>query len=101
LGDTFLLSAAPVPSGAASWLLLGRVAWPADLTAFGLNGCVLRTTPFLFLPGTSGAQFTLPLPPDPTLTGAAFAAQALVADPGATPAGLVLSDAALGRFGRR
>jgi hypothetical protein len=101
LGEPFTLAAEPVPAGAASWLLFGRTAWPADLTALGLTGCVLRVRPFLLQPGAAGARFTLNLPPDPTLTGAAFAAQALVADPGANPSGLVLSDAVLGRLGWR
>jgi hypothetical protein len=74
---------------------------PIDLSALGMTGCRLRVSPDLIVPVTgTPARADLPIPPDPALTGALFHQQALVLDPGANPAGAVLSDAVTAVIGR-
>lgn len=72
---------------------------PASLAPFGMPGCFLYVSPILvaFLVGNSGfADCAFVVPNDPRLIGSSFVQQALLLDPSANAAGVVVSHASRG-----
>lgn len=90
------------PGQPGAWLAAGLsdTAWsggtlPQPLDGFGMTGCALQTSLEVSLlapvSGAGEAQWNLPLPGDPGLLGLPLFAQCLAAEPGANPAGLVVT----------
>jgi hypothetical protein len=108
LGTTFTCTADHVPTGLCV-MLSGLDAasspfgpLPIDLTPLGMNGCLghIRTDIVQVATAPNGsASFPLSIPWQPALVGVRFYQQALLPDPGANPAGMVLSDAKVGVVG--
>lgn len=74
-------------------------ALPLSLAQFGMPGCFLHVSPVLvaFLGGNSGfADCAFPVPGDPRLIGSSFLQQALLLDPSANAAGVVVSHGSRG-----
>ncbi len=95
--SSFVLTLASGPAHSIAILLLGGDRLDIGLDAFGLRGCRLYTTPLITLGAstgaTGGAQYPLPVPPDPDLVGGSLQAQWLVRDPGANPGGFTTTNA--------
>jgi hypothetical protein len=101
LGGTFGLDLSQLPPGqttilllGASNTLLGGVPLPIPLDGAGMPGCSLHVSGEIALPlaNFSGSvHWEVVIPPLPSLVGAAFYLQALVADPPANPAGVIAS----------
>jgi photosystem II stability/assembly factor-like uncharacterized protein len=111
IGATFDLIASRLPAAATSALLMlgvSRTRWsgldlPLDLAFLGMSGCALRVSRNVMLaaPAAGGtARWLLQVPNSDSLLGQAIHLQALVVDPPANAAGLVVSDAATGWVGR-
>ena len=82
---------------------LGGLPLPFDLSVLGMNGCTLYTSLDVTLPMTNlfgRARATVPIPLG-RQPGLRFYNQAIVVDPGANAAGLVLSNAGAGVDGQR
>jgi hypothetical protein len=85
----------------SSW---GGLRLPFDLGPFGMPGCTLWTSLdelFPFVSGGSSATWSAAVPPNPGLLGQRFYNQALVLEPGANQAGVVVSNACEGRIGQK
>lgn len=109
-GATFTVQISNLPPGnpavlwfgasATSW---GAVSLPLPLGFAGLPGCQLLTGLDLTVPlalSAGSASLTLPLASSLPV-GAAFYNQGAVLDPSLNPAGLALSNGAIGRIGSK
>ena len=111
IGTGFSVDVTNVPASGMTLLLLGHsnTRWgslglPFDLGVAGMPGCLLASSGDLViaLANASGsARWNTTLCACPELLGGRFYNQALVLDPGVNPAGLVLSNAAVGVIGAR
>lgn len=113
IGDTLVVTVSGVTAGSTVWMLTGfsRTSWsgiglPLRLDPYGLPGCTLYVSLDIvvgFVAGAGGgaAEWRLTVPVDAALVGLRFYEQAVVAAPGANPAGAVVSDAAAGVVGAR
>jgi hypothetical protein len=110
LGDTFVLRIATVPAAQAALVAFGsRAQWgavllPLPLAPYGMPGCTLFAggNVLLFAPGTGGvASVSVAIPNVAGLLGATIDAQAVVTDPGANAAGLVVTQAGTLTIGGR
>lgn len=103
LGQTFALQVRglPAPLQAALGIIgFTRDAYlgaplPLDLAAIGMPGCLGLVAPeqFVLLLGSAGvADWSIGIPPDPSLSGLGFFLQALVADAGANSFGAIATN---------
>ncbi len=112
IGNTFTVQLGNLPTGNGSGFVIfgfSRTDWagiplPADLSPFGLFGCTLYTSvdaAFPVMTSMGTAEFSLPIPNDPSLLAVKFFNQALVLDPGVNPflGGAVVTNAAEGIIG--
>ncbi|MEM7201566.1 MAG: kelch repeat-containing protein [Planctomycetota bacterium] len=96
-GSTFALAVSGAGPGAAV-LVLGAsdstwrtLSLPLPLASAGAPGCSLLVSLDVVVPIGAGGRVGLTLPATPVLTGGVFFGQAVVADAGANPLGLVFS----------
>jgi hypothetical protein len=101
IGEPFTVRVRNVPSNGA--LLYGLRSQAIDLTAIGMNGCFLYTTPdaTLGIQGVNGvAEATFVVPANPALAGGVIYNQAVVFAPGQNTLGLVASNRGKGEISR-
>lgn len=99
LGTTFRAAVTPVPLAGVAFGVLGLQPANVVLDPLGMIGCRLlvsnQATVLLTGRPTPGTlDWPLMVPNDPALEAVEVLQQALVADPGANPAGAIVSDAA-------
>ena len=110
LGERLTITITDLPQTAPAVLLLGfsattlfgSIPLPLDVTPLGLTGCTLYTDIAATLPmvtATGVATWSTTLCACPNLVGMAFYCQALIVDPPANPAGLILTNAGAGTIG--
>ncbi len=102
LGQTHLVRAAPLGSAVAvfgmfgfSMTTTGSMPLPLNMSALGLTGCWLLVSPdisHVAVLGTGSATWPMPIPAEGALLGLAFYQQMAIVEPGANPAGVILSD---------
>ncbi|MBI5849451.1 MAG: hypothetical protein HZB39_00200 [Planctomycetes bacterium] len=102
-GSNADLELAGVATALSAWIafglsdqIAGGVPLPIALTGIGMTGCALFASveASAAVPIQNGvASFALSVPLDPTLIGAVLFATGIAVEPGANPAGLVLSNA--------
>lgn len=110
-GEPFDVTVAALPQAGGVFMLVGfsNTVWngqslPLDLGFVGMPGCPLLTSINAAYPisNTGGqAVSTLPIPTTPALLGGRFFHQAIVADRGANPLGLTVSNGGDAQIGAR
>ncbi len=111
LGATMTMRVDNLPAvQPAAWVLgvsasqWGPVMLPAPLGTIGMPGCLLLLAPVVTVPLSvlgSTRRWSLRLPGDPRLVGLSYYEQVFALDPGANPAGAVVSNGGAGVVGAR
>ena len=102
IGTSVEVRVQPIPPGAPTVMILGSSksvfaggSLPLGLGFLGMTGCSLLVSPDVVVPMASregAATLTLTIPASAALAGSAFHDQALIVDPGANAAGLIVSN---------
>jgi hypothetical protein len=110
-GETLMAQVAPVPAVSVGVMFIGtsNSTWqglplPLPLGVAGMPGCSLLSSGQLILPLQINAgvgRFSLDVPATAALLGGVFYQQAVVSDAPANAAGLIVSNGAEARIGRR
>ncbi len=111
IGSAFRMEIRNLPKGNATVMAIGASssAWgatplPQSLSPIGMPGCTLYVSMDLFVPvpnPASIASLTVPIPNTASMVGQSFYNQCFTVDPGATPLGVIASNAGHARIGAR